>query len=115
MVLALPEGDVVKGERSLRPARTAADLPSHPTEYCFVDSSRLLCVYLITFTWVPTGRREKVVTAGARVSHIVSPSPPSARHRAGKCALPSGTRRCQPHHSPRLSDGIADTTASGPR
>jgi len=115
MVLALPEEDVVKGERSLRPARTAADLPSHPTEYCFVDSSRLLCVYLITFTWVPTGRREKVVTAGARVSHIVSPSPPSARHRAGKCALPSGARRCQPHHSPRLRDAIADTAASAPR
>jgi hypothetical protein len=81
MVLAFPDEDVLKGERGVRPARTAADLPNHPTEYCFVDSSRLLCVYLITFTWVPTGRREKVVTAGARVSHIVSPL--SSRNRAG--------------------------------
>lgn len=73
LVLAFPEEDVVQGERGLRPARTAADLPSHPTEYCFVDASRLYCACLLTYHWVPTGRREKVTTTGCRVSHFVPP------------------------------------------
>jgi hypothetical protein len=109
MVFALPDENVVKGERGVRPAQTAADLPSHPTEYCFVNPARLHCVYLITFTWVPTGRREKVVTAGARVSHIVPPSPP-CRRRASKCALLSRARRCQPRQSSRLGAGVPVTT-----
>lgn len=68
LVLAIP-GEVVEGERGSRPATTAADLPSHPTEYCFVDSSRLHCVSLVTYRWIPTGRREKLTSP--RVSHIV--------------------------------------------
>mmetsp|Transcript_42659 Transcript_42659/g.121617 ORF Transcript_42659/g.121617 Transcript_42659/m.121617 type:complete len:539 (-) Transcript_42659:143-1759(-) len=71
LVLALPEADTVRGERGVRPARTASDLPSNPTEYCFVDPSRLHCACLITYRWVPTGRRDKVATAGAAVSHVV--------------------------------------------
>jgi len=71
LVLALPEEETVYGERGLRPSRTAADLPSHPTEYCFVDAARLHCACLLTYRWVATGRREKVTTAGPRVSHIV--------------------------------------------
>lgn len=64
LVLALPEPQVLPGERGLRPRRTAADLPSHPTEYCFVDPERLHCVCRLTYSWVPTGRRSKVLTAG---------------------------------------------------
>lgn len=85
LVLALPDEEVVRGERGTRPPRTAADLPSHPTEYCFVDSARLHCTCLLTYRWVPTGRREKVTTAGTRVSHIVprrasrAPTPLSIR------------------------------------
>eukprot|EP00927_Polykrikos_kofoidii_P071740 TRINITY_DN67970_c0_g1_i1.p1 TRINITY_DN67970_c0_g1~~TRINITY_DN67970_c0_g1_i1.p1 ORF type:complete len:825 (-),score=96.07 TRINITY_DN67970_c0_g1_i1:230-2704(-) len=71
LVLALPDEDVVLGERGSRPPRTAADHPSHPTEYCFVDATRLFCACLLSYSWVPTGRREKVVSAGDRVSHIV--------------------------------------------
>eukprot|EP00927_Polykrikos_kofoidii_P028684 TRINITY_DN24984_c0_g1_i1.p1 TRINITY_DN24984_c0_g1~~TRINITY_DN24984_c0_g1_i1.p1 ORF type:complete len:631 (+),score=99.90 TRINITY_DN24984_c0_g1_i1:31-1923(+) len=73
MVVALPEDEVLQGERGIRPSRTVADLPSHPTEYCFVDPSRLHCVLLFTYNWIPTGRREKVATAGSRVSHVVPP------------------------------------------
>jgi len=64
LVLALPEEDVVKGERGVRPLCTAADLPSHPTEYCFVDEDRLHCVCRMDYQWAPTGRRPKVATSG---------------------------------------------------
>jgi len=63
LVLSLPEEDVVQGERGTRPVRTAADLPNHPTEFCFVDGKRLHCAALLTYRWVPTERREKVVAA----------------------------------------------------
>lgn len=63
LVLSLPEEDVVQGERGTRPVRTAADLPNHPTEFCFVDGTRLHCAALLTYRWVPTERREKVVAA----------------------------------------------------
>lgn len=75
MVLALPDDDVVLGKRGTRPPRTAADSRSHPTEYCFVEAARLQCVCLLTYRWVPTGRREKVATAGSRVSHVVPRRP----------------------------------------
>lgn len=86
LVLALP-GEVVDGERGRRPPCTAADLPSHPTEYCFVDSHRLHCVSLVTYRWISTGRREKLTTASPRVSHIVPPrrgarTPPPSRKEA---------------------------------
>lgn len=71
MVLALPDEDVVQGERGIRPIRTAADLPSHPTEFCFVDAARLHCLCLLTYNWVPTGRRSKNRSKSARVSHVV--------------------------------------------
>eukprot|EP00927_Polykrikos_kofoidii_P054356 TRINITY_DN48782_c0_g1_i1.p1 TRINITY_DN48782_c0_g1~~TRINITY_DN48782_c0_g1_i1.p1 ORF type:complete len:569 (+),score=78.88 TRINITY_DN48782_c0_g1_i1:132-1838(+) len=74
LVLALPETDVVKGQRGERPVRTATDCTAVPTEYCFVDPTRLTCACLLTYRWVPTGRREKVATACARVSHVVMPS-----------------------------------------
>jgi len=64
LVLALPEEDVVKGERGVRPPCTAADLPSHPTEYCFVDEDRLHCVCRMDYQWAPTGRRHKIATSG---------------------------------------------------
>ena len=64
LVLALPEEELYKGERGQRASRTVADCPAHPTEYCFVDESRLLCVCRLDFHWVPTGRRPKVATAG---------------------------------------------------
>lgn len=62
LVLALPEDVVVQGRRGLRPQRTAADLPSHPTEYCFVDPARLHCVCLLTYRWVPTRNRQAQTT-----------------------------------------------------
>jgi len=64
VVLSLPGDELVRGERGTRPPCTAADLPSHPTEYCFVDPARLHCVCRLEYTWVPTGRRPKVATAG---------------------------------------------------
>mmetsp|Transcript_135052 Transcript_135052/g.269498 ORF Transcript_135052/g.269498 Transcript_135052/m.269498 type:complete len:799 (-) Transcript_135052:316-2712(-) len=64
LVMALPEEDVVRGERGFRPPCTAADLPSHPTEYCFVDEARLHCVCRMDYQWAPTGRRPKVATSG---------------------------------------------------
>jgi len=67
LVLINPEDELIKGERGSRPKRTAADLPSHPTEYCFVDPSRLHCVCRMDYTWVPTGRRAKVASAGNHV------------------------------------------------
>jgi len=67
LVLILPEDEVVKGERGTRPSCTAADKPSHPTEYCFVDSSRLYCICRLDYTWLPTGRRAKLVTNGGHV------------------------------------------------
>lgn len=70
LVLVLPD-DAIQGERGTRPWCTAADLPSHPTEYCFVNPARLHCVCLVSYRWVSTGRREKVTTAGPRMSHIV--------------------------------------------
>lgn len=57
LVLVLPDERVVQGERGVRPTSTAADLPSHPTEYCFVDPSRLHCACLLTYRWVKTSRR----------------------------------------------------------
>lgn len=67
LLMVLPEEDVLKGERGTRPSRTAADLPSFPTEYCFVDQSRIHCVCRIDYNWVPTGRRAKKTTAGGHV------------------------------------------------
>lgn len=71
VVLSLPEDGVLQGERGTRPSRTAADLPRHPTEFCFVDTSRLHCVCLVTYRWVSTERREK--WARARSSMKQSP------------------------------------------
>merc|ERR1712151_710224 len=71
LVLALPDRKIVQGVRGERPIRTAADLPSNPTEYCFVDAARLHCTCMISYRWISTGRREKYATAGARISHIV--------------------------------------------
>lgn len=71
LVLALPDHDVAQGKRGTRPRCTAADSRTYPTEYCFVDPARLHCVCLLTYRWVPTGRREKITTARSRVSHIV--------------------------------------------
>lgn len=64
LVLALPGDRVVRGTRGVRPPCTAADLPSHPTEFCFVDSARLHCACRFDYVWAPTGRRPKVKTAG---------------------------------------------------
>lgn len=86
LVLALPDEDVVVGERGTRPLRTAADLPSCPTEYCFVDGARLHCLCLLRYSWIPTGRREKVVSAGDRISHRV-------RRRRSITASPPGSPR----------------------
>jgi len=79
LVLAIPEDDVVRGERGTRPPRTAADLPSCPTEYCFVDQSRLHCICRVDYTWVPTGRRTKLFTAGGHVRAWRSATSPSRR------------------------------------
>lgn len=68
-VLALPGPEIVCGVRGKRPSCTAADLPSHPTEYCFVEEERLHCFCRVSYEWVPTGRRSKVATA--------SPTPPA--------------------------------------
>jgi len=81
LVLALPEEEVVRGERGLRPSCTAADFPSHPTEYCFVDESRLHCVCRMDYFWMPTGRRSKASNppgAIARPWRASSLSPPPA-------------------------------------
>lgn len=67
LALILPEEDVLRGERGIRPARTAADLPSCPTEFCFVDQARIHCVFRVDYTWVPTGRRAKKTTVGGHV------------------------------------------------
>eukprot|EP00929_Paragymnodinium_shiwhaense_P022037 TRINITY_DN14205_c0_g1_i1.p1 TRINITY_DN14205_c0_g1~~TRINITY_DN14205_c0_g1_i1.p1 ORF type:complete len:859 (+),score=148.47 TRINITY_DN14205_c0_g1_i1:51-2627(+) len=93
MVLALPDEEVVLGKKGLRPERTAADLPSHPTEYCFVDASRLHCVFQLSYDWVPTGRREKVTTAVPRVSHVVPTraSSPQTRSPTPRLRLCRGT------------------------
>lgn len=72
MVLAHPDEHVVQGERGKRPHCTSADLPSHPTEYCFVDPDRLHCVCLFSYRWVSTGRRGKEKTASPTVGHIVN-------------------------------------------
>lgn len=58
LLLVLPEKDVLQGERNTRPERTAADLPSHPTEYCFVDSARVHTVCLIRYRWLRTRARQ---------------------------------------------------------
>eukprot|EP00746_Dinoflagellata_sp_MGD_P167244 gnl/MRDRNA2_/MRDRNA2_97713_c0_seq1.p1 gnl/MRDRNA2_/MRDRNA2_97713_c0~~gnl/MRDRNA2_/MRDRNA2_97713_c0_seq1.p1 ORF type:complete len:599 (+),score=95.32 gnl/MRDRNA2_/MRDRNA2_97713_c0_seq1:114-1910(+) len=81
LVLALPDKEVIEGERGTRPARTAADLPSHPTEYCFVDNSRLHCVCRVDFSWASTGMRIKIATAGGHCSawRKSSPSPLGTR------------------------------------
>jgi len=100
MVLAVPDEEVVQGEHGVRPPRTAADNPGYPTEFCFVDAGRLHCVCLLTYRWVPTGRREKSPENRGAISHIVprrSPwhSPPSwspASHKRGG----SPTRRGSP-------------------
>lgn len=68
LVLALPEQDITRGESGTRPQSTVADFPNHPTEYCFVDGARLHCVCRLDYSWVPTGRRTKIVTAGGHCS-----------------------------------------------
>lgn len=65
--LVLPEEELLRGERGTRPVRTASDLPSHPTEYCFVDQARVHCVCRLDYSWVSTGRRSKKTTAGDHV------------------------------------------------
>jgi len=67
LVLALPGDNIVPGRRGARAECTAADLPSHPTEYCFVDQARLHCACRLDYLWVPTGRRAKVTSAGGHV------------------------------------------------
>jgi len=62
LVLALPEKELVFGERGKRPDRTAVDNLKHPTEYCFVDQARLHCVCRLDYSWIPTGTRTKVNT-----------------------------------------------------
>lgn len=64
LVLAIPEREVKIGESGTRPKCTVADSPNYPTEYCFVDEARLHCVCRVDYSWVPTGRRTKVATAG---------------------------------------------------
>lgn len=59
LVVALPGEEVVRGERGHRPRRTAADLPSYPTEFCFVDGARLHCAFRFDYIWESTGRRCK--------------------------------------------------------
>merc|ERR1712232_684749 len=73
LVLALPDVELIVGEKDTRPQRTAADLPSHPTELCFVDPDRPHCACLLKYTWLPTGRRQKVYAAAPRVSHFATP------------------------------------------
>jgi hypothetical protein len=83
LVLALPEKEVIRGESGTRPSQTAADLPSHPTEYCFVDNDRLHCVCRVDYSWAPTGMRVKFATAGGHCrawrSRSNSPSQGSGR------------------------------------
>lgn len=81
LVLALPEKEVIRGECGTRPAKTAADLPSYPTEYCFVDEARLHCVCRVDYSWAPTGMRSKIATAGGhcRAWRSGSGSPRDAR------------------------------------
>jgi len=86
LVLAFPEKEIIRGEGGTRPAKTAADLPSHPTEYCFVDEARLHCVCRVDYSWAPTGRREKVVTAGGHCRAWRSGSG-SPRDTRGKLTL----------------------------
>jgi hypothetical protein len=73
LVLALPDEELIVGEKGTRPERTATDLPSHPTELCFVDPARLYCACLLKYTWLPTGRRQKVYAAAPRISHFATP------------------------------------------
>mmetsp|Transcript_16326 Transcript_16326/g.57018 ORF Transcript_16326/g.57018 Transcript_16326/m.57018 type:complete len:593 (+) Transcript_16326:56-1834(+) len=67
LVLILPDDTLIRGERGSRPSGTAVDLPSHPTEYCFVDPDRLYCLCRLDYNWVPTGRRPKVNTSHSQV------------------------------------------------
>jgi len=55
LVLALPGPLVVQAERGIRPPCTAADNTQCPTEYCFIDPSRLYCACSLTYQWTPTG------------------------------------------------------------
>jgi len=76
LVLALPGDTIVQGRRGERAECTAADLPSHPTEYCFVDQARLYCACRLDYLWIPTGRRAKVTSAGGHVrAWRAAPSP----------------------------------------
>lgn len=84
LVLALPDEELVVGEKGTRPQRTAADLPSHPTELCFVDPARLYCACLLKYIWLPTGRRQKVYAAAPRVSHVVTPQGNGQRRASPK-------------------------------
>lgn len=81
LVLTFPEEELIRGVKGTRPPSTAVDLPSHPTEYCFVDAARLHCVCRCDYRWLPTGRRSKVVAAGGQIrawrNTIPSPSSPA--------------------------------------
>lgn len=88
LVLAFPDEYVVRGQRGERPPRTAADSPTRPTEYCFVDPARLHCACLVTYRWVPTGRREKVASAVSRVSHVVVPRQQWCRRSSSRSTSP---------------------------
>lgn len=96
LVLALPDEEVVQGEHGVRPVRTAADNPGYPTEYCFVDAGRLHCACLLTYKWVPTGRREKSPENTRVLSHIVprrSPWRSSSRGAASPSSRGAATPR----------------------
>merc|ERR1712187_522245 len=88
LVLTLPDEQLVVGEKGTRPSRTAADLPSHPTELCFVDSNRLYCGCLLKYSWLPTGRRQKVHAAAPRISHCVATQATSHRRVSSKESAP---------------------------
>eukprot|EP00927_Polykrikos_kofoidii_P053614 TRINITY_DN48207_c0_g1_i1.p1 TRINITY_DN48207_c0_g1~~TRINITY_DN48207_c0_g1_i1.p1 ORF type:complete len:748 (+),score=83.34 TRINITY_DN48207_c0_g1_i1:62-2305(+) len=101
LVLALPDEDFIVGERGSRPPRTAADHHSHPTEFCFVDSTRLHCACLLSYSWVPTGRRGKLARARDRMSHIVKGklSVPPCRSPPPLTIAQTGLSRRSVHHS----------------
>lgn len=83
LVLALPGEEVALGKRGLRPSCTAADHSTHPTEFCFIDQSRLHCACRLDYCWVPSGRRMKEKTVGnhVRAWRATSPASPKAAPR----------------------------------
>mmetsp|Transcript_47559 Transcript_47559/g.152810 ORF Transcript_47559/g.152810 Transcript_47559/m.152810 type:complete len:527 (+) Transcript_47559:91-1671(+) len=110
LVLALPGSRIVRGERGTRPPCTAADSPSHPTEYCFVDGTRLHLVCRLDYQWVPTGRRLKTTTAGGHVRAWRNGAPVSSEHGD------SPSRNASQRRSPAAKQGDSPSlNASPPR